>query len=73
MPSLEKAEADYLAVPQAEPLKNECQHFIDVVNKRAEPLTDGIQGLSVLKVLSAASRSQSKGALSRMPIYEKSE
>ena len=61
VPSLEKAEADYLAVPQAEPLKNECQHFIDVVNKRAEPLTDGIEGLSVLKVLSAASRSQSKG------------
>ena len=49
VPSLEKAEADYLAVPQAEPLKNECQHFIDVVNKRAEPLTDGIEGLSVLR------------------------
>lgn len=60
VPSLEKAEAEYLAVPQAEPLKNECQHFIDVVNGRTEPLTDGVEGLSVLKVLSAASHSQSK-------------
>jgi UDP-2-acetamido-3-amino-2,3-dideoxy-glucuronate N-acetyltransferase len=60
LPSLEKAEVEYLEVPQSEPLKNECQHFINVVSENAVPLTDGDEGLSVLKVLSAASLSDSK-------------
>ena len=60
LPSLEKAEVEYLEVPQSEPLKNECQHFINVISENAVPLTDGDEGLSVLKVLSAASLSESK-------------
>jgi len=60
LPSLEKAEVEYLVVPQSEPLKNECQHFINVVSENVVPLTDGDEGLSVLKVLSAASLSESK-------------
>jgi len=60
LPSLKKAEVEYLKVPQSEPLKNECQHFIDVIRDNAVPLTDGDEGLSVLKVLSAASLSESK-------------
>ena len=60
IPSLEKAEVEYLEVPQSEPLRNECQHFINVVSENVEPLTNGDEGLSVLKVLSAASLSESK-------------
>ena len=60
LPSLEKAEVEYLEVPQSEPLSNECQHFIYVVSENVAPLTDGDEGLSVLKVLSAASLSESK-------------
>ena len=60
LPSLEKAEVEYLEVPQSEPLKNECQHFINVVSENAVPLTDGDEGLSVLTVLSAASLSERK-------------
>ena len=60
LPSLEKAEVEYLEIPQSEPLKNECQHFINVISENAVPLTDGDEGLSVLKVLSAASLSESK-------------
>ena len=60
LPSLEKAEVEYLEVPQSEPLRNECQHFISVVSENAVPLTDGDEGLSVLTVLSAASLSESK-------------
>ena len=60
LPSLEKAEVEYLEVPQSEPLRNECQHFMNVVSENAVPLTDGDEGLSVLKVLSAASLSESK-------------
>ena len=60
LPSLEKAEVEYLVVPQSEPLKNECQHFINVVSENVVPLTDGDEGLSTLKVLSAASLSEIK-------------
>jgi predicted dehydrogenase len=39
---------------------SDLQHFIDVVEKDIQPLTDGAEGLRVLQVLSAASRSQTK-------------
>ena len=41
-----------------EPLKNECQHFINVVDKNIKSLTDQHEGLKVLKVLTAAAQSQ---------------
>jgi predicted dehydrogenase len=56
--NLKKSDVKYLEVPEEEPLKNECQHFIDVVEKDIQPLTDGAEGLRVLKILSAASKSK---------------
>jgi predicted dehydrogenase len=43
-------------VPYAddEPLRNECQAFLDAVASRRPPLTDGESGLRVLEVLEAA-------------------
>jgi len=46
-----KSEPTYIALPQSEPLKNECQHFIDSVRSNTPPRTDGEEGLRVLKVL----------------------
>jgi predicted dehydrogenase len=40
-----------------EPLKTECAHFIDCVEKRTEPMTDGRQATSVVRVLEAIDRS----------------
>ena len=54
--SLEKAEVEYLEVSQSEPLKNECQHFLDVVSGNILPLTNGVEGLRVLNVLELASK-----------------
>ena len=68
LPRLEKAEVEYLEVPQSEPLRNECQHFLDVVSENVVPLTDGDEGLSVLKVLSAATLSESKNEAVRLSI-----
>lgn len=47
------------AVPfsQGEPLRTECEAFIEAVNSRQPPLTDGQSGLRVLAVLQAAQRS----------------
>lgn len=60
-PTPVKADAEMIAVAQDEPLKLECQHFIDCIVSRETPRTDGAEGLSVLKVLDAATRSLDTG------------
>lgn len=44
-----------------EPLQDECAHFIDCVRTHARPLTDGENGLRVLRVLAAGQRSLETG------------
>jgi UDP-2-acetamido-3-amino-2,3-dideoxy-glucuronate N-acetyltransferase len=59
-----KAEAEKLEIPQSEPLKEECQHFLDCITSNKQPITDGREGLSVLSVLIASQKSlDNKGAL----------
>ncbi len=48
-------------IPSTEPLKTECQHFIDCVQNRNAPRSDGRDGLRVSKVLDAAHRSLKAG------------
>lgn len=48
-------------VESKEPLRLECQHFIDCVRERKTPRSDGKAGLAVLKVLEAAQRSLKAG------------
>lgn len=57
MPSPVKNPPEAVLVPEAEPLKAECQHFIESCEKRTKPRTDGEEGLRVLKVLQAAQKS----------------
>lgn len=42
---------------QEEPLKAECQHFLDCIEKGTRPLTGGYEGLQLVRVLEAASLS----------------
>jgi predicted dehydrogenase len=44
-----------------EPLRIECQHFVECVRDRRTPATDGVSGLRVVKVLDAAQRSLQQG------------
>lgn len=44
-------------IDMVEPLKLECQHFIDCINRNRQPLSDGNNGLEVLEVLNAAHNS----------------
>ena len=44
-------------VKQEEPLKVECQHFLDCIESGTKPLTGGRQGLELVKILEAASAS----------------
>jgi predicted dehydrogenase len=42
---------------QEEPLKIECQHFLDCIEKGTQPLTSGNEGLELVRILEAASNS----------------
>ena len=44
-----------------EPLRIECQHFIDCIRERRAPITDGHDGLRVVRVLAAAQASLDAG------------
>jgi len=52
-----KAGSERFDIPQSEPLRNECEHFINCIMESRAPLTDGREGLRVLKVLNASQRS----------------
>lgn len=61
VPKAIRGDAIKIDVDEKEPLKEECRHFIDCIEKNKKPLTDGEEGLRVLKVLEAAKRSMDKG------------
>ena len=42
-------------IRQEEPLRSECQHFLDCVKEGISPLTDGRRGLQLVKILEASS------------------
>ena len=44
-------------IRQEEPLKVECQHFLNCIRTGKAPLTDGRHGLDIIRLLDAASRS----------------
>jgi UDP-2-acetamido-3-amino-2,3-dideoxy-glucuronate N-acetyltransferase len=57
IPNAVKAESEPVALEAAEPLRNECRHFLDCMVSRRSPLTDGREGLRVLRVLNACQKS----------------
>ena len=44
-------------IPNVEPLRVECEHFIECVRSGATPRSDGLSGLRVVRVLEALQRS----------------
>ena len=57
MPVPAKAEPETVDVPQEEPLRQECEHFLHCISSGQRPITDGNEGLRVLRVLNASQRS----------------
>ena len=56
IPTAVKADAEVVALDDREPLRAECQHFLDSVQNRTTPVSDGAEGLRVLRVLDACQR-----------------
>jgi predicted dehydrogenase len=48
-------------VKQEEPLRLECQHFIDCIRTKQRPITDGRMAFEVVRILEASSRSLAAG------------
>src|SRR5262245_1706510 len=46
-----------------EPLRLECQHFVDCIRERRAPITSGQDGLRVVRVLAAAQASLDRGGV----------
>ena len=64
--NLKKENLEFIKVIEDEPLKNECRHFIDVVENNIKPLTNEYEGLKVLKVLTAATISQKNNKVTKI-------
>jgi UDP-2-acetamido-3-amino-2,3-dideoxy-glucuronate N-acetyltransferase len=56
-PVARKDEGQVVPIPEVEPLRVECEHFLNCVAKRERPRTDGISALRVLRVLEACEQS----------------
>jgi UDP-2-acetamido-3-amino-2,3-dideoxy-glucuronate N-acetyltransferase len=57
VPVARKAEGELVPLSASEPLRLECQHFLDCIRNRSVPNTDGENGLRVLKILHATGQS----------------
>jgi predicted dehydrogenase len=44
-------------IPNAEPLRVECEHFVECVRTGRRPRSDGLSGLRVVRVLAELQRS----------------
>lgn len=57
IPVAEKADGQAVPLNNSEPLANECRHFLECLESRVAPKTDGREGLRVLRVLEACQQS----------------
>jgi UDP-2-acetamido-3-amino-2,3-dideoxy-glucuronate N-acetyltransferase len=67
LPVPNRAEARRVECNSTEPLKAECAHFLECIKTRQSPLTNGEEGLRVLRVLQ-----QCQDALAIGPVMRKS-
>jgi UDP-2-acetamido-3-amino-2,3-dideoxy-glucuronate N-acetyltransferase len=57
IPEAKKADGKAVPLEKDEPLKAECRHFLECVENRQKPVTDGHEGLDGLTVLNALQES----------------
>jgi len=66
-PVPEKGDPERVDILQDGPLKLECKHFIKCIDTGKTPMTDGAEGLRVLKILNTAQ--SSLDASVKSPVY----
>jgi len=68
IPTLKDAKP--VKIKNEEPLKLECEHFIECIKQRKKPRTDGIDGVKVLKILEACQYSMENNGVAYSLIKE---
>ena len=63
VPTAVKANEEIVELENREPLRAECQHFLDCIEFRTPPVSDGAEGLRVLRVLDACQRALTNGTV----------
>jgi UDP-2-acetamido-3-amino-2,3-dideoxy-glucuronate N-acetyltransferase len=63
IPTAVKAKGEAVVLEDREPLRAECQHFLECVDSRVSPVSDGEEGLRVLRVLDACQRALRNGGV----------
>lgn len=56
-PLIQKSEFVPIPLPSEEPLKNECKHFLECIEKRTPPQTNAQEAIRVLEALTMAQKS----------------
>jgi len=68
IPTAVKADGEPVEIETVEPLRAECRHFLECVETRRTPVTDGQEGVRVLRILTACQASLEKeGSLHAVP------
>jgi UDP-2-acetamido-3-amino-2,3-dideoxy-glucuronate N-acetyltransferase len=67
IPVPNRAEAQPVALEPGEPLRAECEHFLDCLRTRSAPRTDGAEGLRVLRVLEQCQRALERPGRAPVP------
>lgn len=69
VPQIEKGSAEFINVEEAEPLKNECRHFIDCIENKRTPMSGAQEAIRVLTVLDTVSKSiETQGKVNTKPM-----
>ncbi len=68
IPTANAADAQSVALAEAEPLRLECEHFLDCISSGASPRTDGYEGVRVLSVLNQAQAALEAGSETTPPL-----
>jgi len=61
LPVAHKAQGESVELPDLEPLRLECEHFLECIRTRETPRTDGESAVRVLEVLEACEQSLRSG------------
>lgn len=73
VPIAQKGEAHRVDVPEDEPLRAECEHFLSCVRSRTTPRTNGKEGVRVLSVLNACQKALQEGSVVELVTPESTE
>ena len=60
IPTAIKANKEIIKIPACEPLRAELEHFLESMKTRKLPLTDGAEGLRVLRILDACEQAMAR-------------